>query len=368
MAKSLQPIVDWVLDCGNTDMKDMLVGGFGKEDIIPHAFQAPNAATYGAKVQRAKYQNGSARNSAIFEKNGVGYVIGGAAQESGQVKRVTGAAKYEAGYFDVLVSAKLLRRFPQGHNNIRLAIAHPSDAIAYVERLMDLVGGVHKVTTITSEEVKFVIREVVPWDEPAGGLMRFMTLPGQEYNPHDIRVGHRLLVIDIGGKISSMTTVIMGDGYSVEPMYDAAISPVFDIGIQDVADLLKEELRSLYPAEFQDMRAIPFNILEEALRTNIATLSNVPFKCEQAVLNAIAPILDRIQGYYKNNMASGRNFNHIVVTGGGGGLLFPYLASKETGILNHRFVHLADMPERIQLANLRGGAEAFKVWLNRQPR
>jgi hypothetical protein len=366
MAKSLQPIVDWVLDCGNTDMKDMLVGGFGKEDIIPHAFQMPNDANYGARVQRAKYQTGSIRHSAIFQKNGTGYVIGEAATQSGQLKRITGTAKYQAGYFDVLVSAKLLRRFPQGHNNIRLAIAHPPDAIAYVERLMDLVGGVHKVTTITGEEVKFVIREVVPWDEPAGGLMRFMTLPEQAYNPHDIRVGYRLLVIDIGGKISSMTPVVIGDGYSVEPLYESAA--VFDIGVQDVADLLKEELRSLYPVEFQDMRAIPFNMLDEALRTNCVTLANEPFACGQAVLNAVAPILDRIQGYYKNNMASGRNFNHIVVTGGGGGLLFDYLANQDTGILNHRFVHLADMPERIQIANLRGGAEAFKVWLNRQPR
>jgi len=373
MATRLDETVNVIADLGNTGLKDMLVGHVGTEDVIPHALYTPNEASYQAKKRRALYSPAAMRSSVIFEKvwktDGgdvhQAYIVGDEALQSGQAKKITGADKYQSGYFDVLVAAKLLRRFPQGHNNIRMAVAHPPDAIPFVDKLMDLVGGVHRVITLDGRAVKFVVREVIPWDEPAGGLMRFMTIPGQEYNPHDIRAGMRLLVIDIGGKISSMTTVTIGENKSIEPLYGAKTSPVFPMGIQDAAGLLREELRSLYPDEFQPIRDIPQDMLEMALQEHRVMIANQPFDCQQAVLNAIYPLLDTIDGIYRNDMAAGRIFNHIIVTGGGGGLLFRYLYQD---ILKHQFVHLADLPERIHLANLRGGSESFKVWLARQER
>lgn len=364
-AKLRDPETFWVIDAGNSLLKDMALGGMGKENVITHALQQPSPASYQASVHRAKYSPQTTRNSAIFEKAGTPYIVGEYALQSGTVKRVTGAGKYVAGYWDVIIDAMLLRRWPNGHNNLTVAIAHPPDAIPYIDQMLDLVGGKHVIKNIDGKEITYVIRECIPFDEPSGGLLRFMSLPGQEYNPHSITPGQRLLIADIGGKISSLTPVIVGDGYRLEALYESA--SVFDLGIQNVIETFKAELKSLYPDEFKGLRQIPDNMLQEGLRTKTITLSNEQHDVEQAVLNSTARLLDELQLNYHDNMGGGRNFNHIITSGGGGGLMYPYLSGKE-GIFQHRYVHLADFIENIHLATVRGGAEALKVWIERRDR
>jgi hypothetical protein len=362
--KTRDPEAFWVVDAGNSLLKDMVIGGIGKENVITHALQQLSPASYAAMVHRAKYQPQTTRNSIVFEKNGLPYVVGDMALQSGTVKRVTGAGKYVAGYWDVVISAMMLRRWPEGHNNLTVAIAHPPDAIPYVDQMLDLIGGKHVLKNVEGKEITFVVREISPFDEPAGGLLRFMSLPGQEYNPHSIAPGQRLLVADCGGKISSLTPVMVGDNMRLEPLYESAA--VFDLGIQNVIDTFKVELKSLYPNEFKGFRSIPDNMLQEGLRTRSITLANEVFAVEQAVLNSVARLLDELQLVYHDSMAGGRNFNHIVVSGGGGGLLFDFLANPKDGIFQHRYTHMADFAQNIHLATVRGGAEAFKIWLTRR--
>lgn len=374
MPKELDPVANWIADLGNSFMKDSLIAPFGNEDVIPHILQKPSQATYQAEVQRAKTTPRITKDSAVFEKiykdekgkeTKTAYFVGERA--TGQASRVTGPAKYVKGYFDVLLTAKLLRRFPNGHNNIRLAIAHPPDAITYVEKIQDVLGGTHKAVNVHGETIKWVIREVIPWDECVGGILRFMTLKAQEFNPLSLNEGQRLFLVDVGGQVSTMTEILLDkekDDFVINPMFIP--EGTFDLGIQNVSNLLVSELRGQYPDEFQDMRSIPLNMLEEAMLKNQITLAGEPFKCEQAVLNAVAPILDNLQSIYKNHFRNGRNFHHIIVTGGGGGLLFKWLQGKKEGIFRHGSVHLADTIDRIHLANLRGQMEAFKRWIERE--
>ncbi len=375
MTKELDPVANWIADIGNGWMKDSLLAPFGNEDVIPHVMQKPSQSTYQAEVRRAKTTPRVMKDSALFEKitkdeHGIeqktAYFVGERASASGQPIRITGPAKYVKGYFDVLVTAKLLRRFPKGHNNIRLAIAHPPDAINYVEKIQDVLGGTYKAIDVNGNTIKWVIREIIPWDECVGGILRFLTLKAQGYNPLSLDEGMRVLLVDVGSQVSTMTEILLDkekDDFIINPMFIP--EGTFDLGIQNVANLLVDELRGLYPDEFQDMRSVPLNMLEEAMLKNQVTLAGEPFNCEQAVLNSKGPILDRLQGIYKNYFRNGRNFNHIIVTGGGGGLLFPSLQGKKEGIFRHGHVHLADTIDRIHLANLRGQMEAFKRWIER---
>lgn len=366
MVKTRDSETFWIVDAGNSLLKDMPIGALGKEHVMTHALQQLSPASYGALIHRAKYQPQTMRGSVLFEKNGIAYVVGERALQSGTVKRVTGAGKYVKGYWDIVLNGMMLRRWPNGHNNLTVAIAHPPDAIPYVEQMLDLIGGKHVLKNVYGETVTFFVSRTLPFDEPAGALLRFMSLPGQEYNPHNITPGNRLLVVNCGGKISDMTPVIVGDGYKLEPLYEEA--EVFDLGVQDVIDTFKIELKSLYPEQFQGMRTIKDNMIQEGLRTKHITLSNEPFSVEQAVLNASAPLLDEFQLIYHNSMDGGKNSNHIISSGGGMGLMFPYFADPKEGIFQHRFVHLADFVDNIHLATVRGGGEALKVWLEVQSR
>lgn len=357
-----------VLDNGNTNLKSGLMGKLGYEDLIPYAIQVPTRAVYAAKVTRAKYRTEAQDDTVVFEmrhrstKEFAPYIVGEEAQRVASSKRLTGADKYQEGIWDTVFCAKALRHFPKGHDNLVVSVAHPPDAISSVDTLMDLIGGSHTVKTLQGDTVKFVVRHVVPWDEPSGGLIQFMHVNNQASNAANLADGDYILVLDIGGKISSMTPVRIGKNREVKPIFNQA--PVFNLGIQDVLRELVEELRSLYPDTFRGFKDIPTNMLEAALEKKKVKISNKPFDVTEAVLNATAPILDRIAGIYADRMDSGKNFSAIVVSGGGGQRLFPYLASKKDGILKHDFIHMADLPDKLHLANLRGGMEALKVWVN----
>ena len=99
-------------------------------------------------------------------------------------------------------------------------------------------------------------------------------------------------------------------------------------------------------------------------RSKKVKISNKWVDVSQAVLNSISPILDRAQGIYVDRMDAGKNFTAIVVDGGGGERLFPYLANKRDGILQHDFVYMSEEPGKLHIAKLRGGMEALKVWVN----
>jgi hypothetical protein len=366
MAKIKDDPAFLTIDQGNTNGKSGFMGQLGFEDVIPYAIQTPNDAAYAAKVTRAKYRTEAQDDSSVFEmrlrssKDFVPYVVGEEALRGGQAKRVTGAGKYVEGIWDAAFCAKALRHFPNGHNNIVLAVAHPPDAIPYVETMMDLLGGSHKVRTVTGDIVTFTVRHVVPWDEPSGGLIRFMAR-NADFNPINLVDGDYILVVDIGGKISSMTPVRIGKNRSVKPLFDQAA--VFNLGIQDVLRDLEQELKSLHPETFKNFKQIPINMLEQALQHKKIKVSNKWVPVEQAVLNATAPILDQLEGVYIDRMEGGGNFVCIPVTGGGGTRLMPFLANKKDGILKHDSVHMADEPDKMHLANLRGGMEALKVWV-----
>lgn len=369
MAKTKDAPAFLVADFGNTNGKSGLMGQLGYEDIIPYAIQIPTRAVYAAKVTRAKYRVEAQDATSVFEMRlrsnkdeFLPYIIGEEAERVASSKRVTGADKYVEGIWDAMFCAKALRHFPNGHNNIVLAVAHPPDAIPYVELMMDLLLGVHKVRNLLGEIVTFVVRHIVPWDEPSGGLIRFISLNAESGNPVNLADGDYILVIDIGGKISSMTPVRIGKNKTVKPIFNQAA--VFNLGIQDVLRDLTEELRSLYPDVFRSFKTIPANMLEEALLTKKVKISGKPFDVSQAVLNSTAPILDQTQGIYMDRHDGGKNFTNIVIDGGGGSRLFTPLANKKDGILKHDFVRMADAPDKLHLANLRGGMEALQVWVN----
>lgn len=335
-----------------------------KEVVMPHAVLVENKASWEARAVRARNHQsdyGEFGATSIFMKDGKPLVVGKEANTN-NTGRKTGPAKLERGWLDVLSVALLLKLFPDGHDNLVLGCAHTIDTIAYVDKMAEAVGGKHVVTTPDGRSITYIVRAMIPFDEPAGGLFRFMTRNKTELNYADLSVGDKILVVDIGGKISSMIPAEILSGERVNPLWSAG--KPFALGIQDIINSLSMELHSLYPDKFK-VRNIPQKILHEALRTNgTVTIYNEVVNVEQAVLNATAPLIDALQGIFVNDMESGLEINHVVITGGGGGLLYEALRSDVfTPLAN--YTHLADQQNTINLANLRGGEFALAQWMAR---
>lgn len=356
-----------VLDLGNSDLKGMIVGKPETEVILQHELIFPAIAHYERMVKRAEIRNVEYNGSEMFTKlyrdgSQRHVMIGDGVTKNARSNKITGEAKYQQQYFDLLLAAMLKRLVPQGHDNIWIALATPSDAIDYLDDIKPIVGGLHKIQTVNNVTLKFNVKRLIFWEEATGGMMRFLERNERANKAVDIREGQRIIIVDIGGKISSMTVVGIGDKLEPTVLYNESPEP-FNLGIIDVLDNLARELKGLYSAEFKFYKtagSIPHNMLEDGIRTGKVTLSGALFDVNQARLNAIANISDEIQTRYENDMQRGANAAHIVITGGGGGLLAPVLRME---ILDHKSIHLADDIKTINRANLRGGNVAFIEWL-----
>lgn len=329
------------------------------ELVMPNQIKVENDATFKGRVQRFKAHRSQFGDTSIFQLNDVNYVVGREADVSNR-NRITGPMKYRKGALDVMLISALLKYFPDGHNNIIVGCAHTTDSVPYVEHIANAIRGKHEIVRYDGERVQYTVRGMIPWDEPAGGLFRFLTRPYAEYNAEDIMPDERIMVVDIGGKISSMVPAVMLSGQQVEIQWGEGHA--FDMGIQDILFLLEAELKSLYPDTFR-VRTIPPTILQEALRRDGFTrVHTTDVDVKQAVLNATAPLLNQIENTWSTQMDQMLDVRHIIVTGGGGGLLFRVLKDD----IFHMFpnaVYMAEDPACIHLANLRGGKHAVSVWV-----
>ena len=357
-----------VLDLGNSDLKGMLAGKPETETLLHHEIVFAAPAHFERMSKRAGLRNVEYEGAEFFrklykDKSETLIMVGEGVTANVRSNKLTGEAKYQEKYFDSLLAAMLKRLLPNGHDNVWVALATPADAIDYIDVIKSITGGLHKIKTLDGQELKFRVTRLVMWEEPQGGMIRFMKrnaeANGDKVNIED---GQRVIVVDIGGKISSMTVIGIGRRLEATPLYAESPDP-FNLGIIDVLEKLGKELKGLYPKEFQLFKtagSIPSEILQSGIRKGKVQLSGTWFDVNQARLNALSNIADELERIYQNELSGGATAAHIIVTGGGGGLLLPALRDE---ILNHSSIHAADEIKTINFANLRGGSEAFLEWL-----
>jgi hypothetical protein len=359
-----------VIDAGNSRLKACLADDSTSEIELIHEIVFPGESEFNRMKKRAQNKAIEYEGAEFFTKcyrDGmhINAMIGEGVTKNARSNKLTGEAKYREGYFEVLVASLLHRLLPNGHKDIWLAIATPSDGVDYLDRIKEIIGGFHKVETLSGDTISYNVRKLVFWEEPEGGMLRFLARNELAKKAISINSGERIIVIDIGGKISSMSVVRIDNDLEPKVLYGESPQP-FNIGIMDAIENFGIELKGLYPQEFQlrnTAESIPEYMKQEGIRTNQVFLSGEPFNVEQARLNALANILDQIETRYNRDLAGGKAARHIIVTGGGGGLLLPIL---RLDVLKHSSVHIADDTSTIQFANLRGGVIAFLEWLKRE--
>lgn len=299
-------------------------------------------------------------------------MVGNAAKHHGKPKAQTGEVKYRYDYFGKVACANFLRQWPNGHEHIVLHVAHPSQSIGQVDDMLDTVLGQHKVKRVDGTEVTFIVREAIPWDEPSGGIVSFLTSEKGQYNPYELRPNNLILVVDIGGGVTSLTRVLVQRDkqgkMKLQPVYDAEQSPSFDIGIRHVMDKLASELKQSH-SSFKSMKKgdISDDMLEEGLQVDedgehYITLWGDKVNVTDYVMKSDYILLDPLKSIYVDRMASGAPFRLVVLTGGGNKSLNRQV--KET--LQHRYMETATELEKLYLANLYGGDEIFRQWITAQ--
>lgn len=325
------------------------------EKSIPHAIRYLTDTEFKNRQTRYQARPSQAARTVLFKHGGKNILMGDEAAQ-GEVIRQIGPKKYVKGYYDHVMLGCLLKLFPDGHNNIVLSYGHSADAIQYVGEVNEMLKGTHNVERLDGANISFRIRACIPWDEPAGGLWRFLTQPHSAQNPYGLSPGNKIGIVDIGGGVSSFYSAVILDDGKPEILWNQG-RPI-GLGVQDVMQLLQEEMKSLHPDLFR-VRTIDESVRNEALRrAGLTTVRNEEIDVTQAYVNASAQLLDQMRSIYDNRFDGGLSLKMIVVTGGGGGLLFTGLQTE----LGHKNIYLADDADTIHFANLRGAVWATRVW------
>ena len=343
-----------IFDGGNSLWKSVIFGDDIKrrEIVIPHAIIEDEGGTRFQSVQ-SRFAGDLKNFDREWLKFGEqSFVVGNSAEAEGVVTRKTGSAKYTNDYYGVSLMAILLAAMPQGHNNIHVYASFPPGDNAYVRDLTDSILGKWSVETTAAVVVNYHIRSVQPYDEPLGGYICASCDPqGIPYKDSHLDKGSTL-VVDVGGKVSSVMRVLQGG----RVQYGNAKS--IDIGIQDVVSLFTESLKRMHP-ELKGLRSFNDDIIRRALATGRYQFKGDELDCAESVRKATNTIINRLSTFYTNDFAGGANDNQILVTGGGGGALFHLLDEA----FQHKRMFTAERPDAMHLANVRGGERICRLAL-----
>lgn len=342
-----------VLDLGNSLLKGMIEGRLDSALSIPHAVKRLHLADFQQHVKRQSKGLGRGSGAHTFEYEGQGYVIGEAA-EIGTDTRRTGGAKYARSYYAPLMIAILLRLYPRGHENLRIMAGFPPGDFRHVETLSTSLGGKHVVSLADGTQVVYKVRKVQTWDEPAGGLWNWLLAADGMYYQHKVNPSDLGLCVDIGGKISSLVP-FRADGWID---YTSAVS--IDIGIQDVMNQVSSIL--LATPEFDGMLGVhrgsmlPHDsAMRECLVSGIYQAGGYELNVLGAIADATQSIRTRIKEVYELNLGGSRPYRYIIVTGGGGGLMFAQLIEHVLNFNVQKVYQSHPRLEMMHFANLLGG-------------
>lgn len=302
------------------------------------------------------------------ERRTVYFAAGDFAHNFGTPLVMTDDIKYDYNlYWGKVVAANLLRLFPDGHDNIVLAVAHPMKSIGQREHMMSLTLGKHTVKTMDNRTLTFVVREVLPWDEPMGGAVAWAsgeTGSDLVYNKHELRPGDMIMLNDTGGGVSSMNRLQVDfdeQGRLIFiPVYNIRLSPTIEAGVVHV----EENLRDILLQEHKDFRGMGQNLtptmLSEGIRKGHITLSSGKVDVKAHVRQAESVLLEPLTKAYNGAMAGGRPFRVIVSSGGG---QHNYHERFLRELYNHNTVETAVPLNQIHWANLNGAKIIMRQWI-----
>lgn len=320
---------------------------------------------------RAKYTTERLQGTEIFgfrrrSDKKVSYVAaGGNAGAYGRTQTVTDEVRYDYdNYWGAVVCGRLLSVFPDGHNDIRMAVAHPVKSAHLRKTIAENTLGWHYVETIDGKRIKFNVTEVIPWDESVGGLVRWMESDYARNNAYHLADNDMIAVIDIGGGVTSFTQVTVqrnrGGFMEFVPSYNATLSPSIPMGVRTVMDVLAETLRTRHDA-FLMMKRIQDNMLDQAIAIGKVRVSGDWVDVEALRDQAEGEFLDEIRRVWETDLEGGRNFQAVIHTGGG-------MHAYHTRLLEilhdgRSNVQPASAIEDIHFANLYGGDEIHRQYI-----
>jgi hypothetical protein len=344
----------WVMaDIGNEDVKGMLFPNFGQEVHFPHSIAMRDDSQWAVDCQQWKNRQYDQVSSVAFRCVEGNFLVGSQADQMGGYS-LYGAEKYSRDHIGVLLKALLYRLYPEGHDNIKLVIMHPSRLNPTMQNAMiKAVIGKHVIELPDGKRKTYIVSEVFPLEEAVASFQTFLlSTSGERYKDHQFggdrakfEPGEEFINIDIGGYISYIGEGKVNENGGIE-MNNYNAKPI-QAGALSVYDVLQDSLKGKedkFPG-LSRLTTIPESMLREALLTNKITIKRKEYDCSEEVASAMNPLINAMKQEFTGRFKGGANAAVITVAGGGGGLSYKHLLKadgKKNYLIDHPYCYMVE--------------------------
>lgn len=342
-----------VLDLGNYEVKMMA-------DILPNVSCGIHFRHARIEIGRVKYErlahsySGSGGQYQFIEWDDRYFIVGDQAYSAGTVQNQTGRKKYTRDYYGVIFVSGLLRLF-EGDipEKINVFAAHPPLDYEMTDALKKSIVGTWVVGNL-GRKVRFRVEYVSVFDEIVGGAMNVVLAPdGRRYNDHPIVEDGPTLVCDLGGGTLDIVR-LQRDG-----TVDYGRIGSRGVGINDAIVTFKELFGKKYPDVVADTDdGLPVERIHECFldKEHRVRFAGDYINCQDIYTDATTMLINAVKEGVREMSKGAVNYNHALITGGGGGLLYYELAEQVFAPFHKsKSLHMADKREEMIFANARGG-------------
>lgn len=328
----------FVLDGGNAWVK-YLCGGI--EGRYPHALAELTPAKYRDEVD--KY--GKTAGMDFMELDGKYFATGVSAQNYLITAR-TGRSKYERGYYGVLFANAVARTFIADPEQLAMGLRVMASHASADSRFADIVRSSLKGKwdfMCGDKRFKFEVLSVDTYEETFGSycLQAFVQSKRGITTP---LFGKTVGVLDIGGG----TCGVLGITPDGNIMANSSRSGT--TGVNNARENLRGMLEEKYRDLMRHTSKLPTDRLEHALKTGVYNGYGRELNCFDEVERSLTPLLNEAQNLYMAGLNGGAGIDLMILTGGGNIVLL----EKVIHMLDHGNAVAADIPDRLQYANVHG--------------
>jgi len=209
-----------------------------------------------------------------------------------------------------------------------------------------------RVIKMDGSVVSYGIAGVSAWSEPSGTIYGMMhKLSGLDL----LKKGDLLLVVDVGGAITSLNAVEVVSPRRYAPVSGMAFHLPF--GVKLIAQKLDAILRSSYPEVFRTVAVSDKIISQIMIDPTHVNVFGFTYDFSAELYTASLDLVNRLKNFFEVNFSGAADVDYVVITGGGGAVLSNLLSDKIFSRFQH--VWLAEERDQLHLANLRGAVLAY---------
>ncbi len=337
--------------------------GKGKIAQMLHALHETNETTY-SDLSESYSDLGTHQ---FIKWNNRYFILGEAAfAAASDVKPLQGRAKYHKHYFGVLFMSGLLQLMRNSvmPERINVFAGYPPGDRAQKENLQKSLLGRWSLDSL-GKKIETYVDFAAGYDEIVGGAMNVaLATDGTRIVGHPLTTDGPTIAVDIGGG----TTDFLRLGRNGMPDYTKIASR--RVGINDAVATFKKLFDRKHKAHLDDaLNGLPIERIYECFfdsQHRVRLMGTSYLDCKDIYKQSINPILNAIRDAFAEFSQGAVNYNYVLLTGGGCGLLECELREQ----IFPRYekagaIFLAEEKTEILYANVRGARKLIRPMIER---